>query len=157
MPKIGPTHGVHPAAKARPKTNESGKLTTELEGSSFFSKFNFEIFVLNIIKIPNAMMIMPPTWLKFETNSFADVPKTEFIPTPIAENTTENPRTKNTVLNITFDLLMQTRFVVFDFFRSEIVVPEIYARKAGIIGKIQGAKNELIPANIARKMLTSMF
>ena len=46
---------------------------------------------------------------------------------------------------------------MFDFFRSEIVFPEIYARKAGIIGKIQGAKKELIPANIARKMLTSMF
>ena len=96
-PKIGPTHGVHPAAKARPNTNERGKLATELEGNTFFSKFNFEIFVLNIIKIPNAMMIIPPIWLKFEMNSFANGPKTELIPTPIVENTTENPRTKNII------------------------------------------------------------
>ena len=24
VPKIGPTHGVHPAAKAKPKTNDNG-------------------------------------------------------------------------------------------------------------------------------------
>ena len=40
-PRIGPTHGVHPAANARPKINESGKLAPVFEGNIFFSKFNF--------------------------------------------------------------------------------------------------------------------
>ena len=40
-PKIGPTHGVQPAANARPKTNDSGKLAPVREGKIFFSKFSF--------------------------------------------------------------------------------------------------------------------
>ena len=40
-PKIGPTHGVHPAANARPKINDSGKLAPIREGKIFFSKFSF--------------------------------------------------------------------------------------------------------------------
>ena len=38
-PKIGPIHGVQPAAKASPKMNESGKLAPVCEGKTFFSKF----------------------------------------------------------------------------------------------------------------------
>ena len=41
------------------------------------------------------------------------------------------------------------------FVKSEIVIPEIYAKNAGTIGSIHGAKNELNPAIIARKMLIS--
>ena len=40
-PKIGPTHGVQPAANARPKINDSGKLAPVREGNIFFSKFSF--------------------------------------------------------------------------------------------------------------------
>ena len=40
-PKIGPTHGVQPAANARPKINDSGKLAPVREGKIFFSKFSF--------------------------------------------------------------------------------------------------------------------
>jgi hypothetical protein len=41
------------------------------------------------------------------------------------------------------------------FVKSEIVIPEIYAKNAGMIGSMHGAKNELIPAIIARKILIS--
>jgi len=37
------------------------------------------------------------------------------------------------------------------------VVPEIYARKAGIIGKIHGATNELNPASAAIARVTSVI
>ena len=37
-PKIGPTHGVHPAANARPKINDSGKLAPVREGKDLFFK-----------------------------------------------------------------------------------------------------------------------
>ena len=40
-PKIGPTHGVQPAANARPKINDSGKLAPVREGKIFFSKLSF--------------------------------------------------------------------------------------------------------------------
>ena len=102
-------------------------------------------------------MITPPTWLKFEIISLADNTKIEFIATPIAEKTIENPRTKNIVFNMTFDLLITITFVVCDFFRSEIVVPDMYAKNAGIIGKMHGAKNELIPASSATAILTSIL
>ena len=39
-------------------------------------------------------MITPPTWLKFEMISLADNTKIEFIATPIAEKTIENPKNK---------------------------------------------------------------
>ena len=40
-PRIGPTQGVQPAANARPKINDSGKLAPIREGKIFFSKFSF--------------------------------------------------------------------------------------------------------------------
>ena len=40
-PKIGPTHGVQPAANARPKINDNGKLAPVREGKIFFSKLSF--------------------------------------------------------------------------------------------------------------------
>ena len=40
---------------------------------------------------------------------------------------------------------------------SEIVVPEIYAKNAGIIGKIHGAKNDPKPAMKATKIVTSFI
>ena len=55
-PKIGPTHGVHPPAKASPKRNDSGKLAPDLVGKIFFSKFSLLIFELSIIKTPNPII-----------------------------------------------------------------------------------------------------
>ena len=55
--------------------------------------------------------------------------------------------TKNTELNKTFDLLMEITLSL--VFASDSVVPEIYAKNAGTIGNIQGAKNEPIPAKNA--------
>ena len=75
--------------------------------------------------------------------------------TPIMENITENPNTKNTEFKIIFVLLI---VIVFDWsfwFKSRRVVPEIYAKKAGIIGKIHGATNEPIPAKTATAIETS--
>ena len=40
-------------------------------------------------------------------------------------------------------------------FTSDNVVPEIYAKNAGIIGSIHGAKNEPIPAKNAITIETS--
>ena len=154
-PKIGPTHGVHPAANARPKINDNGKLAPVREGKIFFSKFSFWILELAIIKRPKEIMIKPPTWLKLEINSFADDVNIEFIVTPNTEKTIENPRTKNIVLRTTLVLFIEIVCDSVDFAKSEIVIPEIYAKNAGIIGSIHGAKNELIPAIIARIMLIS--
>ena len=79
----------------------------------------------------------------------------EFIVTPNDEKTTENPRTKNTVFSITLVLFIEIVCNSVDFVKSEIVIPEIYAKNAGMIGSIHGAKNELTPATIARKILIS--
>ena len=73
--------------------------------------------------------------------------KIELIATPRAEKTTENPRTKNIEFNKTFDLLME--ITLFFVFTSDSVVPEIYAKNAGTIGNIHGAKNDPIPAKNA--------
>ena len=69
--------------------------------------------------------------------------------TPKVENTTEKPRTKNTVFKI---ILVLLTVIVCDpplWFSSLNVDPEIYAKNAGIIGKIHGATNEPNPANTA--------
>ena len=93
--------------------------------------------------------------MKVEINSFADDVNNEFIVTPSAEKTTENPITKNMVFSITLVLFIEIVCDSADFVKSEIVIPEIYARNAGMIGSIHGAKNELTPAIIARKILIS--
>jgi len=54
-----------------------------------------------------------------------------------------------------FFLLMETVVVPFFCFNSEIVVPEIYAKNAGIIGKIQGATKDPTPASAAIASVTS--
>ena len=69
--------------------------------------------------------------------------------TPKTEKTSENPSTKNTEFRIMFVLLMEIIFVPEFWLRSLSVVPEMYARNAGIIGKIHGATNDPIPANVA--------
>ena len=93
--------------------------------------------------------------MKLEINSFADDVNNEFIVTPSAEKTTENPITKNTVFSITLVLFIEIVCNSVDLLKSEIVIPEIYAKNAGIIGSMHGAKNELTPAIIARKILIS--
>ena len=103
--------------------------------------------------IPKPMMIIPPIWLNSVIISFALSENIEFIATPNAENTTENPNTKNMELNKTFDLFIESTvpFVL----TSDSVVPEIYAKNAGTIGSIHGAKNEPIPAKNAITIETS--
>tara|TARA_B100000029_G_scaffold216453_1_gene214243 strand:- start:640 stop:1059 length:420 start_codon:yes stop_codon:yes gene_type:complete len=75
------------------------------------------------------------------------------IATPNTEKTTENPSTKNTELKNTFVLLTESMF--FSVLTSDKVVPEIYAKNAGTIGNIHGAKNEPIPAKNAIMIGTS--
>jgi len=92
--------------------------------------------------------------LKLETSSVDALEKTLLINTPIVEKTTENPKTKNTAFKTTFDRLIE--MVEPPFVLSSVtVVPEMYARKAGIIGKMHGATNEPRPANAAMKIVTS--
>ncbi len=75
--------------------------------------------------------------------------------TPNAEKTTEKPSTKNIELKKTLVLLIAS--MLFLVLISDNVVPEIYARNAGTIGKIHGAKNEPIPAKNAIMIETSVI
>ena len=99
-------------------------------------------------------MIIPPIMFRLSVNSLAALDRTLLIKTPSMENTTEKPTTKNIVFRIMFVLLME-RTVPFLEPISVTVVPEMYARNAGIIGKIQGATNEPKPASNATKMVGS--
>ena len=101
------------------------------------------------------MIMIPPIWLKLEIRLDALFDRTLFRITPNIENTMENPRTKNIVFSKMFSLFT-ARLAVPEFFcRSVIVVPEIYAKNAGITGKIHGAKNEPNPATAAIPMVMS--
>jgi hypothetical protein len=91
---------------------------------------------------------------RLSTNSLAALERILLIKTPNIENTTEKPNTKNIVFRTMFALLIE-RTVSFLDPNSVTVVPEIYARKAGIIGKIHGAINELKPARNATKIVGS--
>lgn len=75
--------------------------------------------------------------------------------TPNAEKTTENPNTKKIEFKIILVLLIEIVFVPFFWLRSERVVPEIYAKNAGIIGKMHGATNDPSPASAATAIVTS--
>ncbi len=154
VPSIGPTHGVHPTAKAKPNTNDIGYLVLEFFGKNFFSIFNERIFVDNNIKIPKAIMIVPPTKLRLSVNSPIALEKTLLIKTPKIENTTEKPNTKNTVFRTMFNRLMVRTDPLLEP-SSVTVVPEMYARKAGIIGRMHGAINEPRPASNATNIVGS--
>ena len=99
-------------------------------------------------------MIIPPTMFRLSVKSLAALERTLLIKTPSMENTTEKPNTKNIVFRIMFVLLID-RTVPFLEPNSVTVVPEMYARKAGIIGKIHGATNEPNPASNAMKIVGS--
>jgi hypothetical protein len=86
----------------------------------------------------------------------AALDKTLLIKTPKAENTTENPSTKNIVFRIIPVLLMVMTDPLLEL-SSVTVVPDMYARKAGIIGSIHGATNDAMPANRATSMVTSVI
>ena len=96
---------------------------------------------------PNPIIMIPPTWLKLSTNPDAEFASTLLITTPIVAKTTENPNTKNIVFKITLVLLMEIILLPDFWLSSATVVPEMYARKAGIIGKMHGATNEPNPAS----------
>lgn len=74
--------------------------------------------------------------------------------TPITEKTTEKPKTKNTEFNIML-VLLTTTVPSWDLLMSASVVPDIYAKNAGIMGRIHGAQNEPSPANAAMANVTS--
>jgi len=99
-------------------------------------------------------MIVPATKLRLSVNSPTVLENTLLIKTPKIENTTENPKTKNTVFSTMFIRLME-RTDPFLEPSSVTVVPEMYARKAGIIGRMQGAINEPRPASNATNIVGS--
>ncbi len=100
------------------------------------------------------MIIIPPIMLRLSTNSPDALERTLLMITPNIENTIENPKTKNIVLRMMFTLLMY-RTVPFLEPNSVNVVPDMYARNAGIIGKIHGATKEPSPASNATSMVIS--
>ena len=116
--------------------------------------FNARIFVDNNKKIPKATMMIPPTKLRLSVNSPAALERTLLIKTPRVENTTEKPSTKNMVFSTMFNLLIEMTVPFLDP-SSVTVVPDMYARKAGIMGKMQGAINELRPASNATSIVGS--
>lgn len=155
LPRIGPMHGVHPVANANPNTKDSGYLALPAFGNNFFSKFSFKILVDNIIKEPNPMIMIPPIWLMLEIRLVALPDRTLFSITPNMENMMENPRTKNIVFSKMFSLFTARLVAALFFCRSVIVVPEMYAKNAGITGKMHGAKNEPSPATAAIPIVMS--
>ena len=116
--------------------------------------FNELIFVERSKNMPNDTMIIPPIVLRLPINSPAVLERTLLMITPNIENTIENPKTKNTVFRIMFTLLM-CKTVTFLEFNSARVVPDMYARNAGIIGKIHGATKEPRPASSATSIVIS--
>ena len=86
----------------------------------------------------------------------AALDRTLLIKTPKAENTTENPNTKNTVFRIMSVLLIEMTEPLLEP-SSVTVVPDMYARKAGIIGNMQGATNDPRPAIRATNIVTSVM
>ena len=99
-------------------------------------------------------MIVPPTMFRLSMICQDVLEKTLLIKTPRVENTTENPKTKNIVFK-TMLILFIDRTVPFLDPNSVTVVPEIYARNAGIIGKIHGATNDPSPASNATRIVGS--
>ena len=99
-------------------------------------------------------MIVPPTKLRLSVNSPIALEKTLLIKTPKIENTTEKPNTKNTVFSTMFTRLMERTDPLLEP-SSVTVVPEMYARKAGIIGRMQEAINEPRPASNATNIVGS--
>jgi len=116
--------------------------------------FSERILVDNSKNIPKVTMIAPPTMLRLSVISLVALDNTPLIKTPNTENTIENPKTKNIVLNTMFNLLIDRTDPFLDPI-SVTVVPDMYARKAGIIGKIHGATNELRPAANAIRIVGS--
>ncbi len=100
------------------------------------------------------MIIVPPIKLRLSVNSPIALEKTLLIKTPKIENTTENPNTKNTVFRTMFNRLIVRTDPLLEP-SSVTVVPEMYARKAGIIGRMQGAINDPRPASNATNIVGS--
>ena len=105
-------------------------------------------------------MIIPPTKLRLSVSSPAVLERTLLIKTPNVENTTENPKTKNIVFSTMLSRLIEMTEPLLEL-SSVTVVPDMYARKAGIIGRIHGATNEPRPAsnatNIVGSAMSSVF
>ncbi len=99
-------------------------------------------------------MIIPPTKLRLSVNSPAVVERTLLIKTPKIENTIEKPKTKNTVFSTMFNRLIERRDPLLEL-SSVTVVPEMYARNAGIMGKMHGATNDPSPASTATARVIS--
>ena len=99
-------------------------------------------------------MIDPPTKLRLSVNSPIALEKTLLIKTPKIENTTEKPNTKNTVFSTMFNRLIVRTDPLLEP-SSVTVVPDMYARNAGIIGRMQGAINEPRPASNATNIVGS--
>ena len=83
---------------------------------------------------------------------FSDI--TLLIKTPKVENTIENPKTKNIVFIMMLNLFI-LKLDFSSFLISVNVVPEMYAKKAGIIGNMHGAINDPNPAENAINVVGS--
>ena len=99
-------------------------------------------------------MIMPATKFRLSVNSAILSDNILLINTPRVEKIIENPKTKNIVFNSMFILFILKLDSCFDPI-SVNVVPDMYAKKAGIMGKIHGATNDASPANSATSIVGS--
>lgn len=112
------------------------------------------IFVENNKNNPNEIIIIPATKFRLSVNPVILSDNTLLINTPRIEKIIENPKTKNIVFNNMF-ILFIWKFVSCFVPISVSVVPDMYAKKAGIIGKMHGATNDPNPANNATSIVGS--
>ena len=85
----------------------------------------------------------------------AELDRTLFRITPKIENTAEKQRTKKIVFSKMFSRLVTRLTVPLFLCNSDMVVPEIYAKNAGIIGSIHGARKDPNPAKAATAIVIS--
>ena len=101
-------------------------------------------------------MIIPAMPFRLFENWLILSDNTLLIKTPKVEKTIENPKTKNIVFIIMLILLI-LKPVFWSLLISVNVVPEIYAKKAGIMGKMHGAINDANPAENAIRIVGSVI
>ena len=149
-PKIGPMQGVQPAAKPKPTKNVPIKPTGFFVCCNRFSFINDGTVIqpatnkpIKTINIPAILWISNPV---SPINKFCNhLPKKEALaPKLIKTNETPSKKKKEWLNNLP---LIFTSLL---FCKSLTLIPVMYDRYAGKIGKTQGDRKDNAPAPIAK-------
>lgn len=144
-PSIGPTHGVHPNAKAEPRIKEFiGFPRLKSAGAlNCFSPIRNGIFTTLSIKSPKTITKTPPILPNHNLYGVRNV-------API--NPTSVPKIIKTALNPTIKkkpfrkIFQRALFAFSGSFKSSREAPLINPKYPGTKGRVQGAKKVRIPA-----------